>query len=85
MKKYVENRKIGRKTMKNANKVKNELKLNVDEQQDNIKHLKEYCEIDDKKPPWKDKAVFVAWNQPFEWKKIVGKTYSGKVIYAVVK
>ena len=29
-----------------ANKVKNELKLNVDEQQDAIKHLKEYCDID---------------------------------------
>ena len=41
MKKYVENRKIGRKTMKNANKVKNELKLNFDEQQDIIKQLKE--------------------------------------------
>ena len=35
----------------NANKVKNELKLNVDEQQDAIKHLKEYCDIDDIEPP----------------------------------
>ena len=53
----------------NANKVKNELKLNVDEQQDAIKHLKEYCDIDDIEPPWKDKAVCKTWNQPFAWKK----------------
>ena len=31
-------------------KVKNELKLNVDEQQDAIKHLSEYCDIDDIDP-----------------------------------
>ena len=30
-----------------ANKVKIEIKLNVDEQQDAIKHLIEYCGIDD--------------------------------------
>ena len=35
----------------NENKVKNQLKLNVDEQQDAIKHLKEYCDIDDIEPP----------------------------------
>ena len=35
-------------------KVENELKLNVDDQQDAIKHLKEYSDIE---PPWKDKAV----------------------------
>ena len=49
MNKYVENREIRRKTMikisphyesEKANKVNNELKLNVDEQQDDIKHLK---------------------------------------------
>ena len=33
-----------------ANKVKNELKLNVDEQQDAIKLLKEYFDIDDIDP-----------------------------------
>ena len=33
-----------------ANKVKNELILNVDEPQDAIKHLKEYCDIDEKDP-----------------------------------
>ena len=33
-----------------VNEVKNELKLNVDEQQDAIKHLKEYCDIDDIEP-----------------------------------
>ena len=36
-----------------ANKVNNELKLLVDEQQDDIKHWKEYCDIDDIEPPWK--------------------------------
>ena len=29
-----------------ANEMNNELKLNVDEQQDDIKHLKEQCDID---------------------------------------
>ena len=47
MKKFVESRKIGRKTIKkgstkneseNANKVKNELKVNVYEEKDAIKH-----------------------------------------------
>ena len=56
MKEYVEIRKIRRKTQKNGspkyesenvNKVKNELKLNVNEEQDAIQHLKEYCDIDD--------------------------------------
>ena len=56
MKKYVEIRKIRRKTMKKgsqkyesekANKVKNEVKLNVDEQQNTIQNLKEYCDIYD--------------------------------------
>ena len=51
MKKYVKIRKIKKKTMKkgspkyeieNAIKVKNELKLNIDEQADAIKHSKEY-------------------------------------------
>jgi hypothetical protein len=28
----------------------NEFKVNVDEQQDDIKHLKEYCDIDDIEP-----------------------------------
>ena len=35
----------------NANKVKNELKLNNDQPQDAIKHLKEYCHLDDIEPP----------------------------------
>ena len=30
----------------NANKVKNQRNLNVDEQQDAIKHLKDYCDLD---------------------------------------
>ena len=28
----------------------NEFKVNVDEQQDDIKHLKEYCDIDEIEP-----------------------------------
>ena len=51
--------------MENNNKVKNELKLNIDEQQDATKHLKEYCDIDDIEPPRKDKAVCKTCNQPF--------------------
>ena len=35
---------------KKSNKVKKEIKLNVDEQEDAIKHLKEYCDIDDTDP-----------------------------------
>ena len=51
--------KISRKTIKkgcpkyendNSNKLKNQLKLNIDEQPDAIKHLKEYCDIDDIEP-----------------------------------
>ena len=58
MKKHVEIRKIRRKTMKkgspkyeseNGNKVKNEFKLSVDDQEDAIKHKKLYCDIDE--PP----------------------------------
>ena len=33
-----------------SKKMNNELKLNVDEQQDDTKHLKEYCNIDDIEP-----------------------------------
>ncbi len=33
-----------------ANKVKNKLKFNVDEQQNATKHLKEYCDKDDIDP-----------------------------------
>ena len=65
----------------NANKVKNEIKLNFDEQQDAIKHLKEYWYINDIEPPWKDKAVFVTCNQPFArkngWKNIFRKSTLG--------
>ena len=86
MKKYVEIRKIRRKIIEksspkyeseNANKVKNELMVNDDEQQDVIKHFKEYCDIDDM--TWKYKAVCKTCNQPVAWQKMVGKTYSGKV------
>ena len=50
---------------KTANKVKNQIKLNVDEPQYAIKHLKEYCDIDDMEPQRKDKAVCKTCNQPF--------------------
>ena len=93
MQKYVKIWKIRRKTIKgslksereNTNNMKKELKLNVDKQQDAIKHLKEYWHIDEIEPPRKDKAVCKTSNQPFTWNKIVGKTYSGKVHKAVVK
>ena len=49
----------------NVKKVKNEIQLNVDEQQDAIKYLKEYCDIVDIEPPRKDKDVCVTSHQPF--------------------
>ena len=41
-----------------ANKEKNELKINVDEQQDAIQHLKQYCDIDDIDPHEKKSCVY---------------------------
>ena len=41
----------------------NEFKVNVDEQQDDIKHLKEYCDIYDIEPLWKQMDVWVTCNQ----------------------
>ena len=41
----------------------NELKLNVDEQQDGMNHLKEYCDIDDIKPLLKEIDVCLTCNQ----------------------
>ena len=58
--------------------MRNEPRLNVDEQQDAIKHLKEYSDIDDLEPQWNDKAVCKTCDQPFAWKN-GWKTYSGKV------
>ena len=84
MKKYVENKENNNEKgspkyeTENANKVKNEPKLNVDEQQDAIKHLKEYWDIDDIEPPSKiGLRVKHVINHLHE--KMVGKTYSGKV------
>ena len=55
-----------------ALKVSIDLKLNVDEQQDNIKHVKELCDIDEEdevaKSNIKNKAVLVTYNQTFEMK-----------------
>ena len=48
--------------------MKNEFKLNVDDQ-DVIKHSKEYCHIDDIQPPWKEMVVCVTCNQLFAWRK----------------
>ena len=57
-----------------AIKVNNELQLNVDKQQDDIKHLKEQCDIDDEDEvqeitaasiPMKKKPVRVKCNQKF--------------------
>ena len=74
MKKYVEIRKKGETQRKKGSpnmkvkmpiKWKNEPPLNFDEQQDAIKHLKEYHDIDEIEPLWKDMAVCVTFNQPF--------------------
>ena len=40
----------------------NEFKVNVDEQQDDIKHLKENCDIDEIEPLWKEMDVCVTHN-----------------------
>ena len=59
MKKYVENREKNMKICiqqyesEKANKVNNELMLNVAEQQDDIKRLKEYWDIYDIEPTGK--------------------------------
>ena len=45
--------------------MKNELKLNIYEKQDAINNYKEYCDIDDTEPPWKDNAVCKICTQPF--------------------
>ena len=41
----------------------NELKLNVDEQQYGIKHLKDYCDIDHRDALWKEMDVCATCNQ----------------------
>ena len=66
-----------------AIKVNNDLKLNVDEQQDDIKHWKEQCEIDDedevqenteaRNPMKKNKAVYVTCNKTFAMKSRLKK------------
>ena len=67
--------------------VNNELMLNVDEQQDDIKHLKEECDIDNEDevkeitaaitPMKTKKPVCVTCNQTFITKKCFEKTYPG--------
>ena len=82
-----------------ANKVNNELKLNVDEQQDDMKHVKEQCAIDDEDelqeitaamtPMTKKKPVCVTCNQTFVtkngFKNISRKSTlsSGEIIVAI--
>ena len=61
-----------------AIEVNNDLKFNVDKQQDDIKHLKEQCDKDDKdefrksqpiENPWKrKKACYVTCNQTLAMK-----------------
>ena len=61
-----------------AIEVNNDLKLNVDEQQDDIKNFKEQCDIDDEEevqeitsarnPMKKNKAVYVTCNPIFAMK-----------------
>ena len=59
-KKEINNRKV-----KKANKVNNDLKLNVDEQEDDIKHLKEQL---------KDKALCVTCNPSITRTKHIKET-----------
>ena len=59
-------------------KVKNKLYVNVDKQQDAIKYLEEYYDIDGIEPPWKDKAVCVTCNQSIAWQKWVEKQIQEK-------
>ena len=49
--------------MKIKKPINNELKLNVDEQQYDIKHLEEYRDINDIEPLWKEMDVCVTCNQ----------------------
>ena len=63
----------------------NGFKVNVDEQQDDIKHLKEYWDIDDIEPLWKEMDVCVTCNQNNCKGKFVEKSYPGKAHWAVVK
>ena len=49
----------------------NEFKVNVDEQQDDIKHLKEYCDIDEIEPLWKEMDVCVTCNQTIAKKNLL--------------
>ena len=51
-----------------ANKVNNELQVIVDEQQYDIKCLKEYCDIYNIEPPWNKIDVCVTWNETFPTK-----------------
>ena len=68
--------------------VNKELKLNVDEQQDDIKLLKEQCDIDDEDEVQeitaartsmkKNKLVCVTCKQTFATKNCLTKTYPGR-------
>ena len=68
--------------------VNNQLKVNVDEQQDDIKDLREQCNKDDKDkvqeisgagiPMKKNKSVCVKWNKKFKKNKMVEKSYHGR-------
>ena len=82
MKKCVENQEILRKKknrildrpyyesekFKNTN---NEFKVNVDDQQDDIKHSQEYCGIDEIEPLRKEMIMCVTCNQTIAKKKLL--------------
>ena len=71
-----------------AIEVNNDLKLNVDEQQDDIKHLKEQYDIDDedefqeitaaRNPMKKKKGVYVTCSQTLAIKNGLKKPYPGR-------
>ena len=63
-----------------VDKGNNDLKVNVNEQQDDIKQLKENCDIDDIEPPWNEMALCVTCNQTFAtemgWKKHIQEKHT---------
>ena len=69
--------------------MKNELKLNVDGQQDAIKHLKEYCDIDDIETPSKIrlyvKHVINHLHEKNGWQNIFKKSTKSSCDIIVVK
>ena len=63
----------------------NELKLNIDEQQDETTHFFKYWDIDEIETPWKEMDVCVACNQTIAKKSWLKNTYPARAHKAVVK